>query len=38
MHGLEPWRAIIGRRLRPRGRPAKLVRMQRLFPRRPALR
>jgi hypothetical protein len=37
MHGLAPWRAVVGRRLRPRGSPAKLLRMQRLFPRRPAL-
>jgi hypothetical protein len=38
MHGLEPWRAVVRRRLRPRGSPAKLMRMQRLFPRRPAVR
>jgi ribonucleotide reductase small subunit len=37
MHGLAPWRAVVGRRLRPRGSPSKLLRMQRLFPRRPAL-
>jgi Ribonucleotide reductase, small chain len=37
MRGLAPWRAVVGRRLRPRGSPAKLLRMQRLFPRRPAL-
>jgi hypothetical protein len=37
MRGLEPWRAVVQRRLRPRGSPAKLMRMQRLFPRRPAL-
>jgi 1,2-phenylacetyl-CoA epoxidase catalytic subunit len=37
MHGLEPWRAVLARRLRPRGSPAKLLRAGRLFPRRPAL-
>jgi hypothetical protein len=37
MRGRAPWRAVVGRRLRPRGSPAKLLRMQRLFPRRPAL-
>ncbi len=37
MHGLQPWRAVVQRRLRPRGSPAKLLRMQRLFPRRPSL-
>ncbi len=35
MHGVEPWRAVLGRRLRPRGSVASLRRMQRLFPRRP---
>jgi putative sterol carrier protein len=37
MHGLAPWRAMLQRRLRPRGSPAKLMQMKRLFPRRPAL-
>jgi ribonucleotide reductase beta subunit family protein with ferritin-like domain len=37
MHGLAPWRAVVNRRLRPRGSPPKLLRMRRLFPRRPAL-
>jgi hypothetical protein len=37
MHGLQPWRAVVGRRLRPRGSAATLYRMRRLFPRRPAL-
>jgi 1,2-phenylacetyl-CoA epoxidase catalytic subunit len=35
MHGMEPWRAVLGRRLRPRGSLGNLRRMQRLFPRRP---
>jgi hypothetical protein len=35
MHGIEPWRAVLGRRLRPRGSLGNLRRMQRLFPRRP---
>ena len=35
MHGVQPWRAVLGRRLRPRGSLGSLRRMQRLFPRRP---
>jgi hypothetical protein len=38
MHGLEPWRAIASRRVRPHGKPAKLLRLRKLFPRRPAAR
>jgi ribonucleotide reductase beta subunit family protein with ferritin-like domain len=37
LHGLEPWRAVMQRKLRPHGSPRKLMRMQKLFPRRPAL-
>jgi len=37
LHGLEPWRAVMQRKLRLHGSPRKLMRMQKLFPRRPAL-
>ena len=35
VHGAEPWRAVLGRRLRPRGSVSGLRRAIRLFPNRP---
>src|SRR6266480_3744413 len=37
MRGVAPWRAVASRRLRPHGSPASLLRVRRIFPRRPAL-
>jgi putative sterol carrier protein len=37
LRGAAPLRAIATRRLRPHGSPAKLMRVLRMFPRRPAL-
>ncbi len=34
VHGMEPWRKLLTRRIRPRGAPRDLVRLSRVFPRR----
>jgi hypothetical protein len=36
LHGTAPWRALLTRRVRLHGRPSQLIRMSRVFPRRPA--
>jgi len=37
VRGMEPWRKLLTRRIRPHGAPRNLVRMARVFPRRTGL-
>jgi 1,2-phenylacetyl-CoA epoxidase catalytic subunit len=36
LYGMAPWRSLLTRRVRLHGKPKQLVRMSRIFPRRPA--